>query len=360
MRRLQHRELAKLSPFLLELHQFRDHETFVEHTLQSLHRLIPCERVTYNEMDIEKQTAYTNSTPNDPRIRQLSSLFTALMHQHPSVRHVQTDRAREREALRISDFLTNRQFQNLPLYREYFRHLDTTHQLAVNIDGSADLFINLAFNRHKRDFSDEEHAVLTLLRPHLALAYRNAKRVSHAMKNLSGLTTAVTATGAAAVRVDQHGRISWMTDHAEDLLRTYCHTASAEYLPPMIREWFRVQSATWLDQATHLTSPQPMALHHHQGTLRLSVLRDETEWWVLLQELREDMDQGELKEAGLTARETEVLRWVAQGKTNVEIAIILGTKPATIKKHLERIYVKLLVETRTAAAAQLNGFRIDT
>ena len=52
----------------------------------------------------------------------------------------------------------------------------------------------------------------------------------------------------------------------------------------------------------------------------------------------------------LTEREVEVLRWVACGKTNRDIGDILGASPATVKKHLERIYAKLGVETRTAAA----------
>ena len=287
----------------------------------------------------------------------MNPLFTALMHQHPSVQHLQVDRTREREALRISDFLTDHQFQELPLYRDYFRYLDTTHQLAVSIDS---FFINIAFNRHNRDFSDEERAMLTLLRPHLALAHHNAGKASHVMKNLSGLTTTVTAAGSAAVRIDLQGRISWMTGNAEDLIRTYCRTASAEYLPPMIRDWLRVQTATWVDHAAHLTSSLPLTLHHNQGTLTVSLLLSETEWWVLLQERRTDGEHGALEEAGLTAREAEVFHWVAQGKTNIEAAIILGTKPATIKKHLERIYVKLRVETRTAAAAYLNESRSTT
>jgi len=56
--------------------------------------------------------------------------------------------------------------------------------------------------------------------------------------------------------------------------------------------------------------------------------------------------------AALTAREREVLEWVAAGKTNRDIAAILGTRPRTIEKHLERIYEKLGVETRTAAACR--------
>jgi DNA-binding CsgD family transcriptional regulator len=56
--------------------------------------------------------------------------------------------------------------------------------------------------------------------------------------------------------------------------------------------------------------------------------------------------------AALTEREHEVLEWVAAGKTNRDIAAILGARPRPIEKHLERIYEKLGVETRTAAAAR--------
>ena len=54
---------------------------------------------------------------------------------------------------------------------------------------------------------------------------------------------------------------------------------------------------------------------------------------------------------GLTPREAEVLYWVARGKTNRDIGDILGSSPATVKKHLEHVYEKLGVETRTAAAS---------
>ena len=52
----------------------------------------------------------------------------------------------------------------------------------------------------------------------------------------------------------------------------------------------------------------------------------------------------------LTAREAEVLVWVARGKTNRDIGDILGARPRTITKHMEHILPKLGVETRTAAA----------
>ncbi|MCX9156813.1 response regulator [Niveibacterium sp. 24ML] len=62
---------------------------------------------------------------------------------------------------------------------------------------------------------------------------------------------------------------------------------------------------------------------------------------------------GTSKRAGaeLTARESEVLLWVARGKTNRDIGEILGMSPRTVNKHLEHIFEKLGVETRTAAAS---------
>ncbi|MGE7991087.1 response regulator [Pseudomonas sp. NPDC089554] len=51
----------------------------------------------------------------------------------------------------------------------------------------------------------------------------------------------------------------------------------------------------------------------------------------------------------LTEREVEVLRWVSCGKTNKDIADILQLSPRTVNKHLEHVFIKLGVETRTAA-----------
>ncbi|RMH06228.1 MAG: LuxR family transcriptional regulator [Nitrospirae bacterium] len=56
-----------------------------------------------------------------------------------------------------------------------------------------------------------------------------------------------------------------------------------------------------------------------------------------------------LEQKGLTKREIQVLEWVARGKTNSEIGMILQISPRTASKHLEHIYTKLGVESRTAA-----------
>jgi DNA-binding NarL/FixJ family response regulator len=64
-----------------------------------------------------------------------------------------------------------------------------------------------------------------------------------------------------------------------------------------------------------------------------------------------ERNSGPLGALGLTLRETEVLSWIAQGKTNYEIGVILSACTGTICKHVQRILFKLSVENRTAAAA---------
>lgn len=58
---------------------------------------------------------------------------------------------------------------------------------------------------------------------------------------------------------------------------------------------------------------------------------------------------------GLTAREAEVLRWVAAGKSDAQIAAVLRISARTVQKHLQHCYEKLGVESRTAAALRASG-----
>ena len=57
----------------------------------------------------------------------------------------------------------------------------------------------------------------------------------------------------------------------------------------------------------------------------------------------------------LSARELDIMRWVARGKSNREIAVALYVQEATVRKHLQHVFRKLEVPSRTAALARLNG-----
>ncbi len=78
------------------------------------------------------------------------------------------------------------------------------------------------------------------------------------------------------------------------------------------------------------------------------------EYLVRLKEPGAPSESAVLKDLfALTDRETEVLVWIAKGKSNRDAAEILGCSPRTINKHLEQIFQKLDVENRTAAAMKV-------
>ena len=159
------------------------------------------------------------------------------------------------------------------------------------------------------------------------------------------------------------GRLLWQTALARSLLRDYFGSEGSAAPVPLI-DWLRRQAAGVAAGEV----PQPLvcarggrrltlALHAMTGELAERAPGDEppdpdeAEWLIVGSEA----DDAAVLESmmalfRLTAREAEVLYWVVKGKTNRDIGEILGSSPATAKKHLERIYVKLGVETRTAAA----------
>jgi len=73
---------------------------------------------------------------------------------------------------------------------------------------------------------------------------------------------------------------------------------------------------------------------------------------IRLNELNPDEHAAQLKQRlQITDREAEVLLWLSYGKSSGDISDVLSISPRTVQKHLERIFEKLGVETRAAAAA---------
>ncbi|HEY8356573.1 MAG TPA: LuxR C-terminal-related transcriptional regulator, partial [Ramlibacter sp.] len=160
---------------------------------------------------------------------------------------------------------------------------------------------------------------------------------------------ALDAFGYASIAVRaSDGRLMWQTPLARDLLAAYYGTAAPE-TPAPILEWLRRH----LREAER--NIEPPRLSAELGARRLSIrLHQQTgddDWLIVMREVSDAAVIESMSLAfKLTAREAEVLYWVVKGKINRDIADILGASPATVKKHLERIFAKLGVETRTAAA----------
>lgn len=191
---------------------------------------------------------------------------------------------------------------------------------------------------------------------------RNARRISHASK-------VIDAAGLAVVILNPDLTAEWMTPGAAALLG---HDAGAEdkpALPQALRIWLArtaANSPSEEEAGTFDFEHDGLALRARLPGKEMSGETSRSErnphppeqgqaegTRLLLLEKRNatTMATPPLAAYRLTQREAEVLTWVARGKTNKDIADILGLSPRTVNKHLEHVYVKLGVETRTAAAA---------
>jgi DNA-binding NarL/FixJ family response regulator len=162
---------------------------------------------------------------------------------------------------------------------------------------------------------------------------------------------ALDVSGRFLLAVSGQGKIMWATPQAQKLLSDNLSAGSNDefVLPdPMLQ---------WLEQAqkgkTGSKAPA-MASFPNNEQLRLQYMGKLGANEFLLRLAKEsgsDLPAEFSSELGLTSREGEVLSWLSKGKTNRDIAQILGLSPRTVDKHLEQIYAKLGVENRTAAAA---------
>lgn len=157
---------------------------------------------------------------------------------------------------------------------------------------------------------------------------------------------AVDVAGMGVILVDALGRISWRSPQAATwlpLLRG--EPSAAAQLPPQL------QGLLDKDSSMQLTTPTGLRLSAR--SMGMATLGEKM---LLLEQIRDDEAMpSNLANANLTPRETEVLSWLTKGKTNRDIADIIGMSPRTVNKHLEHIFEKLGVETRTAAAALARG-----
>jgi CheY-like chemotaxis protein/DNA-binding CsgD family transcriptional regulator len=188
--------------------------------------------------------------------------------------------------------------------------------------------------------------VLARMAVHMAAA-RQARQARNALDAYGHATIAVRLPAADAPQAP--ARLVWQTPLARRWLPAYFDTPPDHVPPPLL---------AWLQQAAQGRDVRPLSTAHAgQGGARqlVATLQGRTvddDWLVVLREVSDAATvEATMQAFGLTLRESEVLYWVAKGKTNRDIGDILGSSPATVKKHLERVYEKLGVETRTAAAA---------
>jgi len=229
------------------LAELDDPANFAGIVLPGLATLVGCDVLTYNEIGLAHgQTRYADYPAGalDPATQ---PVFAAHVHEHPLVNHYRATGSGE--PVMISDFLTQQRFHRLGLYAEFFRGIPVEHQVAISLPGPDQEIIGVAMSRARRDFSDEDRALLSVLRAPLIAALLRARR----RRQAGQVFTAMACSGLA----------------------------------------------------------------------------------------------------DLTEREIQILRLVADGRTNASIARALEVSPRTVAKHLEHIYRKFGVSSRAAAVSRM-------
>lgn len=148
---------------------------------------------------------------------------------------------------------------------------------------------------------------------------------------------AVDLGGVGVLVVDARGRVAWRSPQA------------GRWIGSFFGDDGEKACVAWLQDAADVVrsaSDGSSLVAHRLGEVALG----ETMWLLRLRAVGEAAPS-RLATAALTPRETEVLSWIAKGKTNRDVAEILGLSPRTVNKHLEHVFEKLGVETRAAAAA---------
>ena len=161
---------------------------------------------------------------------------------------------------------------------------------------------------------------------------------------------ALDVSGRFLLAVNRAGKIMWSTPQAQKLLADHFAAGGGEemVLPEPLREWLeqsqKGKAGTKAQAASFPEYPELKLYYIGNAGPNEFLLR-------LAKDSSAGLPAEFSSELGLTTREGEVLSWLSKGKTNRDIAQILGLSPRTVDKHLEQIYAKLGVENRTAAAA---------
>ena len=274
---------------------------FPQDLLESLRDLVGSDWLSYSELDRPGRRVLAHQgVPEEDGDTDDDGVYWRLRHEHPICSY--QDRTGDFSPHKLSDFVTMRQLKRLQIYTEFIHVAGTSHELAVGLPSPlTHTKVFLFDNRAERgDFGERERTILALLLPHLIRRYEDVCARRRAAAALAALET----SDEALVLLNARGEAEFATTRARRLLANH-----------------------GLDVG-HVPNISPLRAH--------SIHRD-----VLLLEDRRPL--------GLTARERETLALVAQGNTNAQVAAALWISPATVAKHLENVYSKLGVGTRTAA-----------
>ena len=351
MLRLRQRDLRSLLEFLRQTYAAQSLDSFRKNLLTAIQDLVPSEITAYNEVNLRTQhNEVVYDRPEAMTLPEGERIFDRYIPQHPLINYSKDKRGHG--AVKISDFLTASQFHALGLYSEFFRLIHVEDQMVMSLPTRRPVVIGIALNRDRRTFTERDRLLLNLAYPHLLQAYQNAEAWTRTMGHLKLITDALQESSGAVVVLSDAGLVQTITAKATSLLSKYLggRPLRRRALPEFLQRWVSQQKLQLVNSGDAPPSREPLVLQYNGACLSVRLFHEQGHTLLLLEESAPAPEK--IDGFGLTHREGQVLAWVSRGKTNREISAILGGSPRTVQKHVEHIFQKLGVETRTAAAAK--------
>lgn len=356
MQHLNRREVASVLDFLQTTYACLDLEAFPRQVVAGLRRVVPAPFGSYNEIDRDAARIRYVVEPAEATVPHLEMTVREYQHEQPVVANYL--RTHDPSPRKLSDFLSRRALHSLGIYNENYRRTGVEYQMTFMVyslqrPAAPTIAIALDRGRTEEDFSEHDRFLLSLLRPHVMTAYANAETVA-ALRRTAPAAGGPPETRRREIVVLRAGGRHLVSPRAAHWLGRYFKNGSgrADHFPGELDGWVSQQTVRLGRGKTLAAPPAPLVVEGDDTRLTVRLLPDSPNDLLILEEERTTVDYEALKRLGLTPREAEVLHWVAEGKTNPEIGAILRTRPRTVAKHLERIFTKLGVETRGAAAAR--------
>jgi DNA-binding CsgD family transcriptional regulator len=330
-----------------------DCQSFVAATLEQLPRIVPSDLTTLSLCDLARGTRRVVGREGETLSAADRAAFDRHFREHPLVRFHGSHPGGPTQ--RISDCLDVGVFRNSALHADYYRRIGINYVMALPLCIDRDNVISVVFNRSSRNFADGERAVLDGIRRPLAALYRKLVACEEAGIGSNCIGRLAGDGGWRMARITMAGRILDAPAAVVSMLRRFFPSdpvGRGAQMPAPLSEWF-LRSRKWglerpaiSDGGQFTTSRLGMKLTVHFVSDPL----DASAGYLLMKEERLEVGPAHLGQLDLTDREREILALVAAGKTNGEIGTILAISARTVQKHLEHIFQKLGVETRTAAA----------
>jgi DNA-binding CsgD family transcriptional regulator len=347
---LPHRDLLTILDFLRGAGAIGGPRTFAAYVTSELPRVIPSALTAFAEIDLVRRSVHWVMDPADSSLPNAARVLAAHVHDDPYILY--RKRTGDAGAVRLSDLITARTFRETGLYRDFYRPLHLQYSMACALRLSQRELAAVALYRSKTDFSSRDRLCLNLLRPHLIQLYRNAEALARLRRDLALVSRGVDAWNHAFLIVSREGRIRRGAERAlRWLTRYFGEVPRRDTIPVRLQEWMQGHTTAGRTDALPPVR-EPLTVEQANRRLTIRLISQPPDTILLLEEARTRLEPAVLVPLGLSFREAEVLAWVAAGKTNPAVAALLHVSSRTVQTHLERIYRKLGVQTRTAAAAR--------